>query len=256
MLNEVIELNQICDGLGRSDYLGNFHEDSYELESLEKSDQRRKVLSYILQFFQSSGTHLRPLTMPGQYWYFEHLLNVAHPNNQFVCLERSLTVFNRSLHSMVNCHTDLRRRWKDYGSGGYHYISTCGQSVKARRNCYLNMSASDYLSMLATDYGATLEQKSVFHHKFCRRNAVWLDFTSGLCDETDRAIFNLHFCLDPSPQVKPVVITLMYGRDISGFEQGRIEHIKKLQPLFHYEDHWTYIGKNGTPMITICGKMK
>lgn len=257
MLTETAEVSfhDLLGGIGRSDIVGKFHGGDYELESPVKSDERRKVLEFFTEFFNPSQ-HLRALTLPGQYWYFEHLLNLAHPNNQLVCLERSRTVFNRSVHSIVNCHLDLRRRWKDYGSGGYHYVSTCGQAPSARRHCYLNMSSADYVSMLVTDYCATMEQKKVFNHKFCRRNAIWLDFTSCFCEETETTISHLNFCLDSSPNLKPVVITMMYGRDIGGHEQGRIDHIQKLQPLFQYQNHWTYTGKNGTAMITICGTMK
>jgi hypothetical protein len=105
--------------------------------------------------------------------------------------------------------------------------------------------------MLTTDYGATIEQRKEFYEKFYKRTAVWLDFTSTLCTSVELTLRGLPLCL--MPDAKPVVITVLNGRDAFKGVETRVRRMVEVQPAFQVRDYWTYIGKGGVSMLTVCG---
>ena len=115
------------------------------------------------------------------------------------------------------------------------------------------LSAEAYMTMMFTDYGATRTEKEDFGKRFYNRDAVWLDFTSFLCRSVEEVIKHLPFCLATTRKEKPVVLTLLNARDSYHGSDSRVARIVELQPAFKYENHWTYTGKNGSSMVTVCG---
>ena len=54
-------------------------------------------------------------------------------------------------------------------------------------------------------------------------------------------------------QKKPVAITLMGCRDAFHSTGQRVAAIKAAQPALDIVDAWTYVGKGGVSMLTVCG---
>lgn len=267
---------QKADFLGRSDYKGKYHDKSYGLESPEKQEDRERVLEFISRWFPQDDC-IRLLSMPGLDWTFERMLLKSRPMSQIVGLEHSYSAFMRSrraipgvekaqrwdeskkLSYLSEDQAELSDRGMKFGTGDILYSRRSSRkSNKSRRlraNRLLFMRSDTFATMLTTDYGASMNERTLFADKFYHRNAAWLDFTSQFCASVEKTIANLHFCMSVGDP-KPVVITTMNARDgVSGVE-ARVKRILDCQPLFTYWDSWTYPGKNGTPMLTICGSIR
>lgn len=260
--------------LGRSDYVGGYHSESYGLTSLAKQVEREKVLSFITKYYAHHDC-VKMLSLPGLDWTFERMLLAAHPMSHLTGLEHSYSAFMRSRRAIPGVHkawgmvngkgqfteeqADLSDRQFRFGDGDYIYSRRSNRDNGAHRsvraNRLLYMQADTYMTMLCSDYGATMEQKRMFHSKFYRRNAVWLDFTSQFCKSVQTCLEWLPICLDSGDDPKPIVLTLMNARDGVTGVQNRIDRILACQPALVYAGHWTYSGKNGTPMLTVCGTM-
>lgn len=259
--------------LGRSDYAGTYHSESYGLESASKQSEREKVLAFILSFIQDQKSSLKLLSLPGLDWTFERMVLAEHKLSQFIGLEHSYSAFMRSrraipgvsrgfgiinkVKSITSDQAELSDRSFQFGHGNYTYSRRSAREDGNRRgtraNRLLYMKADTYMTMLASDYGATMEEKKAFNYKFFSRNAVWLDFTSQFCNSVKTCLEYLPMCIEATTHEKPVVLTVMNARDSVSGVGNRIERILAVQPAFLYKDHWTYAGKNGTPMLTICG---
>lgn len=254
-MSAVIEGGEL---LGRSDVRGGFHGHDYERLSNDKSAERTRVADFILQRFKSHNW-LYPLTLPGAYWYFEAQLARRHERTQFVGLERSATIFTQSLASMAGATTALAVKPMRFGNGGYEYARTPAfpnhMDNTARSHRLLCMSSDTYVLAASGLIESNRKERNKFWRKFCRRNAVWLDFNSGFCEAVDTTIRNLDAVTNGRGHAVPVALTFMYGRDIAGKQIGRLNHIHKLNPKFEPVDYWTYAGKNGTPMMTVCGML-
>lgn len=259
----------VLDSLGRSDFGTTFHQTDYARTGT-KQTEREKVLDFMLGHFVEGFGRVRLLSLPGLDWIFEHMLLRARPDSHLVGLERSFTVFARSRRALPAGPMDrgqhgkhLQDRTITFGDGEVAYsriaanrpgAGKCGRR-DSRSNRLLRMDTATYASMFTTDYGATYKQKKEFHEKFYLRNAVWLDYTGTLCGGVESTLRHLPLCLAPDENLKPVVLTLRNGRDgFRGVEQ-RIARVLAVQPAFEYRRHWTYLGKGGVPMLTVCGGM-
>lgn len=264
---------QQTDFLGRSDYVGAYHSKAYGLESITKQAEREKVLSFMLRYSKPEDC-VKLLSLPGLDWTFERMLLAQRVFSHFVGLEHSYSAYMRSRRAipgiakawgMVNGkgvltedQAALSDRQFRFGDGDYIY-SRCssreeGSKRSVRANRLLYMKADTYMSIFASDYRATMKEKIAFNSKFYQRNAVWLDFTSQFCKSVQTCLEWLPLCLESrSGDPKPVVLTIMNARDgVTGVE-NRIDRILTCQSAFSYVDHWTYAGKNGTPMLSLCG---
>lgn len=253
---------EIVEHIGRSDSSGNYYHKQNDKFLNEKHEQRQLVLDFILPYF-SSDDRIRLLSMPGKSWSFENLLLLQHPNTHLVGLEASKTIFLQAARALPGLSwADYATRTCRFGNGQYMYskrwVSTKWNGSRATA-CHriIQMTASTFCNVLEADYHATVLDKRKFNTKFYYRNCAWLDFTSGFCAETEAAISKIHWPLwfELTPK-KPIAITMMFGRDISGGIPGRIRRIAKLQPRYEHKKHWVYSGKNGTPMITLCGEIQ
>lgn len=258
IVEDQLNTRQICDVIGRYDASGGFHKSDYERISNIKSDQRADIADFILSFFQKSGP-IRILTMPGKHWFFETRILERHKNTQIVGLEKSVSIFHTSGMAMPDAAYQvksrrvgfLRHKICEYGTGHYQYYrSSTNTETRERSNRLLNMDFSTYSTTLFSNYRATIQQKEKFHEKFLRRNSAWLDFTSGFCSEVDTGIRHIAHCMCSSDKEKPIVITLMYGRDIGGGLEGRKNHLEQLCPSIRVLSDSIYIGSNGCPMVT------
>lgn len=268
--------------LGRSDYIGQYHSESYGLDSAIKQAERERVLEFILSYNCKEIDCVKLLSFPGLDWTFERMVLAERNRSQFVGIEHSYSAFMRSRRAIpgVNVatanekrklngrlrwyagtsksHAQLSDRQFRFGRGDYIYSrrssrDSGGPSVRANRLLY--MKADDYMTLLHSNLGATMEEKKSFNTKFYSRTAVWLDFTSQFCKSVQTCLEYLPFCLESNGEAKPVVITMMNARDnVTGVE-ARLERIQACQPAFQYERHWTYTGKNGTSMLTVCGSI-
>jgi len=266
---DLVGFGEILDGIGRSDS-GNYHDGAYGTSSNTKQAEREKVLDFMLSTI--SNDRVKLLSMPGESWAFEQMLLSARPQSQIVAVERSSTVYSKSRAAMPSIYGSIEReshrlqhRMYAMGSAEFEYSRVsmhlgsngrrCGKKG-TRSNRLVLMSIDAYMSMLVTDYRATMKEKADFHCRFYARNAVWLDFTSQLCAPVNDAIKNLHYCLYPDGRSKPVVITVRNGRDSFCGAQERVRKIEELQPLFKTSCYWTYTGKGSSSMLTVCGTIE
>jgi len=262
---EPVRFREVLAQVGRSDFHGTYHDSEYG-RSAAKEAERERVLEYIL----SHGyERIRFLSMPGADWAFEHMLLDALPASQLVGLERSFSVYARARRAMPcggkakGAPPNLRHlqdRVLQYGAGNVVYsrvranVSASGLGPRSVRSNRLLLMASDvYASMMATDYGATMDQRKEFFEKFYRRDAAWLDFTSTLCPTVEETLRHLPLCMHPNDGGNPVVVTLRNGRDGCRGADARVDRITQIQPAFSVRDYWTYAGKNGSSMLTVCG---
>jgi hypothetical protein len=272
---EQISIQDALQHAGRADVATRYYKGRHA-RSAVKQEQRQKVADFILAHLSPSPEqYVYCLSMPGEGWAFENILMAAHPRCQFVGIERSATVFANSRRAIprgrldrANDFTGLEDREITYGRARISYSRvtasrrtkiTKGGKVKhegrllSRSNRLLLCDMSAYLTMLVTDYGATMDEKKQFHAKFCKRNAAWLDFCGPLCASTEEAISSMHFALSTSQRVIPVAITLMNCRDAYRSAEQRVARITKIQPGFRPVEHWTYVGGGGVSMLTVCG---
>lgn len=265
-----------ADFLGRSDYFGSYHSETYGLESLTKQVEREKVLAFILSYHPKLHECVRLLSLPGLDWTFERMLLGERPASHFVGLEHSYSAFMRSRRAIPGIskswgivngkgeytedNAALSDRHFRFGNGDYVYSRRSsrenGRCRTTRANRLLYMKADTYMTMLASDLSATMEQKKHFNSKFYMRSAVWLDFTSQFCRSVQSCLEWLPLCMEAeSGYPKPVVITTMNARDgVTGIH-ARIDRMLACQPALVYRKHWSYTGKNGTPMLTLCGEL-
>ena len=261
---------ETVDAIGRSDFRGTYHGSDYG-RSHVKQAERERVLDYVLSVArqQDDAAFIKLLSFPGLDWTFEQMLLLEHPRAQIVGLERSFSAYARSRRVMPLGPRDrgeegrhLQDRSIAYGTGSVTYSriaanrpgrGKCGKRP-TRSNRLLLMEFATYVTMLTTDYGATLSQKREFHEKFWGRNAAWLDFTGTLCSSLEESLRQLPLCFDHGEH--PLVLTLRNGRDLFQGVDARLRRISTVLPGFTIDDHWTYLGKAGSSMLTICGRLQ
>jgi len=264
-------IGQLIDHIGRND-AGRFYGQDYSELAAVKQRERDRVGAFMLPYFPNMR-RLKILSMPGTSWAFEHAMIAARPGSHVVGVESSITVFHQSRRAMperslLDCKKPgwvehqgdkiigLSNRTFRYGRASYTYARTSanfgeGKEVSAHR--LLMMRMSTYASMLVTDYGQFPDERRYFHKRFCSRNSAWLDFTGSMSAEIENSLRHLPLCLVNDRQPKPVVVTLFNGHDDYRGPEQRIARLRQVQPLFIPVKHWTYAGKNNSPMLTVCG---
>jgi hypothetical protein len=249
--------------VGRSDFIGQYRTDRHGKTAV-KFSEREKVLRFLLEN-RNDCPRVKLLSMPGADWTFEQMLLRDQPMSQCVGIEKSFSVYSKSRTAMpwAACERDpIRKHLQDrsmrYGNSTIVYSRVASKlsdpnkrkrSVRSHR--LLLMDAATFCSVLATDYGATIDQKREFASRFGYRNAAWLDFTSNLCPSVLDAFGSLPTLL--SQGNVPVAITVLNGRDRFRGVANRIDALTAAQPLFKPMDFWTYAGGGGAPMLTVCG---
>lgn len=238
-----------------------YHDEEYGASN-QKFDEREKVLEFMLGHF-SPGETFRPLTLPSLNWRFENMALMRHEGPcHFVGVERSVSIFHKAKHRMPkqgNGIYSLAHHTHTMGSADFEYSRARARWGCKRKNGsdqnhrYLNLGLSDYFSMLSETYGASWQERKKYCFKFMRRNAAWLDFTSMFCREVDRSLALFPICLDSNPNPKPLVVTVMFGRDMAGGESARVKRVESLVHGYRHCKQWSYRGKSGTRMLTICG---
>lgn len=253
------------DAAGRSNF-GGYHASDYTISDT-KANERRRVAQFILDY--SVGDFVWLLSMPGADWYFERLLQslTAKPV-QIVGIEENYAVYAQACRCMPEGYVDgaprtemqAQQRELHLGRARYNYCRTGfirNRKGKGRRDVrshrLLMMPVESYACMALSDFGATMDDKRRFADKFMHRTAAWLDFTGPLCGRTISAISNLHFCMMADGKKKPVAITVMGCRDAFHSTADRVAAIKAAQPALSVVDAWTYVGKGGVSMLTVCG---
>lgn len=230
-----------------------------------KQDERERVLAFIsdaVMRFPRDNANVRMLSLPGISWLFEHMLVQRFPC-QFVGLEKSATLYSRSRVAMPgirDSHLTANRRLTEntlqYGNATMVYSDVRTDAgfhaFTGRENRLLLMDAETYATVLFTDYCAPAEKKDLFNALFCRRNAVWLDYTGTLSPNVENTLRHLPFCMVPNKVRKPVVITVMNARDYYHGDQERVDRMMQVQPALEYAKHWTYVGKGGVSMLSAC----
>jgi hypothetical protein len=278
---EAAALSDVLEHIGKSDLRSTYWDEGYH-RSDPKQQERERVLEFILDASRQLPEHypIRLLSMPGLSWNFERMLLAEKEGSHLVALEKSNTIYKRARAFMpfipsleFGRYTKLTKQSSRYWIGSdYNYllndreltygsgqiIYTRGRASRHLGNCtdrshrFLLMDTATYASMLATDYGATLQEKQGFNIRFNLRNAVWLDYTSPLCHSVEETLKNLLFCLEPSGYKKPIIVTVLNARDGFHGDEQRVGRLLKLQPALEYVKHWTYTGKGGVSMLTAC----
>lgn len=263
-----VDTRELLDRIGRS-RLGKFSGGDYSELALVKQQEREKVAAFILKYFPRVGPKV--LSMPGTSWAFELRLIRSAPMTHVVGVEMKPAIYLQAKRAMpMLCLHNVNPQWREfalvsermcqYGTEHYTYARTmANEHAQKTRSSHrlVMMRMSTFLSMLISDYGQTKGQRCAFHRRFCSRNAAWLDFTGSMSTELENCLRFLPFALEAPhiSQAKPVVVTLFNGHDNFRGVESRIKHLTHVQPLFKPVEHWTYVGKNGSPMLTVCGEI-
>lgn len=247
---------------------------NYYKQGYDKGDVKFRQRALVMRFMEKHlGEMQIPtfLTLPGESWLFELMVLQRWPNASFVGVEKSASTYARSrLHiprnalAMYHKRDEVQDREFEYGrssitysriSNGQHDNGYSAVSARRRSNRLVLMDVNNYLMMIAEDHGATLAQKRAFVYKFIHKHAVWLDYTGPLTAKTLAGIGHLHMCLADTRFLKPVVITVLNGRDKYKSKEERVAAIKAAQPNLDVRRVWTYKGAGGCSMLTVCGVM-
>jgi len=230
-----------------------YHQESsnYERTSSSKMLERELIADFILSYF-TKKRQVQLLSNPGQYWYFEHLINLRHKRCRFIGIEKSLEIMEKSRSSMVGIGQN--QFFTNNRKFGEIYIT----QYTTKQSSWFNCNLSTFCTMLTTDYGADMTTKQIWNERYFQNNAAWLDFTSPICDEVRITLENLHLVMAPSKKLRPVVVTLMYGRDtvqLGNFEEGRAKYLEEHIQGYKCVSTRVYSGLNGCRMITLFGHM-
>lgn len=217
-----------------------------------KMQEREKVLSFMLSNHKRG--HLNVLTLPGERWIFEQMLDKEYPKSTFFGIEADPRLFETSKNYLIapTNHRDkkVRHGVLELGEASIPYSNTL------RKSRLLNMPASEFCLTSVRGYGASNKAVNAFKRMFCNNHAVWFDFTSQLCTETENTIRYTSLVTSTANNV-PVVYTMLNARDSHSGVDSRVSRVCKLAgAYFDYKDHWTYQGMNNVPMLTVCGIMR
>lgn len=274
-----VSFQDVLGHVGRND-AGGYHDGRYGVHSDAKQAERERVLEFILGHVDDGNHRIKMLSFPGLSWSFENMLLARRPDSSLLCLENSVSIYHRAkrfIPGIRNAEDSelyrLQERTFQFGRAEVSYSRVTMHTRKAspstqrhpiwggyrgtgakawRSNRFVLMNAETYMTMLTSDFGQDAHQRKQWHAKFYNRSAVWLDFTSQLCSSTETTIQNLHFCMSCDSDPKPVAITLLNCRDSYKGVKARLGRIQELQPRLAIQDHWTYAGKSGAPMLTVC----
>lgn len=257
-----ITFKELIAGLGRSDYIGTYHSDSYG-QSDEKHEQRVKVASHILSFFPDERGHsIKLLSFPGVNWAFENMLMLERPRCNFLGLEHSRTVYLKSKSSMPfplmnewhKADSHVQDRTMKYGNGYITYSrrrssDSNGRGLRSHR--LLLMDAETFVTVMHTNYGASIQEKKAFFQRFFQRNSAWLDFTGPLTEKVENILKHMPMVFGGGDN--PLVLTILNGRDRFHGIHERLARIQEIQPAFVITGHDAYTGKGGVSMLTVYG---
>lgn len=250
---------------------------NYYTSTYSKGDvkfrQRALVLRFMTRYFVPNFK-MSVLTLPGEDWLFEQMMLQQFPFCSFIGLEKSTAVFRKArLQIPRNAlayefeRDAVQDRDLTFGRSSIHYsrisngFKTKGEHTsaitKANRRCnrLVLMDVHDFLRMLVEDHDATYEEKKKFVYRFYHKHAVWLDFTGPLTERVLNTVSNINLCLYPSIRLKPIVITVLNGRDTFKSKVDRIAAIQAALPGLTIKHAWTYRGAGGCSMLTVCGEM-
>ena len=227
----------------------------------EKDECRKRVLRHILDIHPAGG--MRLLSFPSSRWTFERMLKEEYRNLTLIGIERDSRTFHRGI------------AWMPVHPGtSPHPIIDFEQYAKARflvaenhRTRFLNIDLTTFLR---------IRRSTIFvggeGHKFTRRfrgwSAIWLDFTSMLCPDVERALAELHGGVDGAIDDVPVAVTVMKGREpedtqnkMFALQCDRAGFIGKLigsgmADRCVVDGEHEYRSASGSTMLTVFGRIK
>lgn len=216
-----------------------------------KSEERAKVLDFILN---NSSSKIFFLGFPGERWYFELMLRAECESVRLLGLEKHWPTLVKSINQMplpnLNHkkyrHTNPIQHGIRYGNTVFDYYSL-GDSCRL-----IHIDSAQYCEVVTTDYGADYNHKKRWNSFCCRNNAVWLDFTSQISNPVTRTLKSLIWTLTPNARI-PIAVTVLAARDGIRGDGKRVSVISESLSNFEYKNHWTYIGFNHAPMLTVTG---
>jgi hypothetical protein len=252
---------------GRSDFGGNYYSTEYG-RTAAKAVERARVFDYMME---ALGAHyrIRLLSLPSIDWAFERMFMARYRHTQLVGLERSFSVYARARRQIPVGATDKIRKARDvqdrlmaYGNSTIAYSRVPAHRTHSKNpgpvwgaNRLALMSAETYATVMTTDYRASMEQRKKFFTHFYMRNAAWLDFTGPLTAGLESVLTHAPLFMTPG-QPNPFVLTVLNCRDRFRGAEARIARMQEVQPAYQIDKHWTYEGKGGVSMLTVCGRMK
>lgn len=249
---------------------------NYYNNNYNKGDIKFRQRALVMRFMEKYlGDMSNPtfLTLPGESWLFEMMMLQRWPTATFVGVEKSASTYARSRLSiprnalaMYHNRDEIQDREMAYGRSSITYsrlsngITNNGRAAanggqRRRANRLVLMDINDYLSMITEDHGASLDEKRRWGMRFLLKHGMWLDYTGTLTPKTLKAISHLHMCVASTRFLKPVVITVLNGRDKFKSKEERVAAIKAAQPGLDIRRVWTYKGAGGCSMLTVCGTM-
>lgn len=238
---ENLSLKRIVGSSDRSNAYSSSND--YELNSEQKSEQRERILRFILNNHDSS-TNIKYLGLPGKYWFLENRLINKYPKAKVTGIEKNARIFTQSKIMMP-------------GSSQVSKNITVGDTVKLEM--YRTSAATSIYGKLSSLTDSEIIEKSIesgtYKKGLLNRTVIWYDFTTSFNTDSFITLYNIKNIVHPHiPSV--ICVTMMYGRDLyfnGKGEAARAEIMQRALPGFVPDEIWTYKGFKGTPMINICG---
>ena len=218
-----------------SDYQASY---VYE-KSEEKQKQREKVLDFILT---NAKSRIKYLGFPGKDWMLERQLWAEDNTSRITGVEKNPSIYEKA-KGYVPGRVALRDKSVSDGMK-ITYASS--------KQCLYFLGELKHF--LDSHIRNKLLTSGAYRYGFSFRNAVWLDFTSPLCQPVWEVLVGLNRVL--TPYDASICVTLLYGRDTlleTPGEEGRVQVIERAIPGFEAKKVWQYSGMNKSRMLTICG---
>lgn len=226
----------------------------------EKDECRRRVLRHILDIHPSGG--MRLLSMPSERWIFEHMLKAEYRNLTCVGIERCSRTFHRGVAWMPVHRGDRQRPMVGFDE----YAKIRFLVAANQRSRFLNVDLSTFLRARRSTLFVSGDGGR-FTRRYRGWSAIWLDFTSMLCADVERALTELHGGIDGAIDEVPLAVTVMKGRETEDIQNkmfalqcSRSEFIGKLVAAglpnrCVIDGEHEYRSATGATMLTVFGRI-
>jgi hypothetical protein len=241
------------------------HRSGYLVRELDSANEavkqplRERVLQYFLGLHRPGN--LRCLSLPGERWLFEAMLQQAWPyNSTFVGVEREISVIRRSLGWMPRLRRRERPAWQTWPltGGCINYLATDNAKLMhADLFDVLHISREDHAPADTGSDNSRNKRRLKWADKFRRWTCAWLDLTTFLHVDLEASLSRLSAGFDRYRQVCPIALTLSVGHEkqdqmarVRAVATDRADYVAR---VLHHSRYRTFELDHVVPYRSVAG---
>lgn len=223
--------------VGRSSSTHQYSKTNNLIESGDGKLKMYDAVESLILNHANQDVNLRFMSLPGKFWKFEMRL----ANSWFEKNKKKVyfTAFERDYHVILSGAGYAPRSHNKFElpvHPGYREIEGLRVSYFKTNRCrWLNLDVNSALTLNDSMFKMGMRSNRLnkyktrmegWLHKFCRWDAIWLDYYGPASSEIGNALSNLHYhCRFDSV---PVAVTILKGRELPGFKvQDRRQWLKE-----------------------------